>query len=941
MMPFRGKVKALFTEASKAKGNFEKDRLFIEGHVDSVLVLNLKGEIVDFNSKMVLVFGYPPETFPMSFLPFVHPEDSKEVDQQFIRVLHGETVHYKCRIRHASGHFLTVEVTNIPIFEGELVRGAYGICRDVTPIEEMRHALASLKSMNQLTTAVPGTVFLRFAEDGSLIDYSPTLKILIGSTDILKKSKSDTLISKWVHEDDRLRLWSYIDGVKSGDETLPNMEIRVYHKTTGQYQEVMCKCDTYHVNDTGDRHVTCILYNLSESRRLTRALDEEQERWDRLFNGTTNAIYAIDASTKELLFHSPEFLSLFEIEETDLDQAWHHLEKRVQRKDIAEIKTAATRLLTEPFVDIVYRYRGNEGIKWIQERRIPHIDSQGQLLYTQCVASNITQMKRQEQEIWQLAMIDPISSLPNRTYLMETLKEWLTTRENFTVVTVSFDQVSHINRDFGHALGDEWIYATASIVESLSPNEAFLSHLYGDEFALLIPDVKDETTLTRSLQPLARLQHRKLEVGSYEWYPTVSIGVSKFPEDSKDPYELLKFANIAMTRSPQMDENAIQYYVSALDLDSYRRYSLGKDLHYACERNEFFLEYQPKVDAWSGEIKGVEALLRWQNPEWGRIPPNEFIPISEESGVHFDITDWVLREVCRLQSRRIRANERVVPISINVSPKQLMHRQFAERFIDTLQYYKLDAKWVEMEILETDILIDNQAIQETLNRLSSYGVHIALDDFGKGYSSISYLKHFPINTLKIDRQFIQSLGIDDRSRSLIRSLLFIAEEFDLNVVAEGVETFEQLRHLREMQCSTIQGYLFSRPLPLEILEEKLRSRYVTIELDDVDLEVTSIGQTNALVTLSKFRDLSVKLGSSPILIKSLNAKHVHFYSTIRLPVTEDAEFEIFFDDLDDMRVSVSPIQVIDLHNGMVEYTVEPKKQRDISYIQKKIRLQNA
>lgn len=712
-----------------------------------MLVLNLSGDIVDFNGKLLLVFGYPRETFPMSFRPFVHPKDNEKVDREFLRVLHGETVHYKCRIKHALGHYLTVEITNIPIFEGDLVSGAYGICRDVTPIEEMRRSLASLKSMTQLTTAVPGTVFLRFAADGSLIDFSPTLKVLIGSTDILKKSKSETLISKWVHEDDRHRLWSYIENVKSGDETLPNMEIRVFHKATDQYQEVMCKCDTYYVNDTGDRHVTCILYNLAESKRLTRALDEEQDKWDRLFNGTTNAIYAFDASTKEVLFHSPEFLSLYEIDDKEIDRAWRLLSERIHRQDIGEIEAAATSLLTEPYVDIVYRYRGEVGVKWIQERRILHIDSQGRLLYTQCVASDITHMKRQEQEIWQLAMLDPLSALPNRTYLMETMKEWSSIRDHYTVVTLSFDQISIINRDFGHALGDEWIVATAALIESLVPNEAFVSHMYGDEFVLLIPEVKDEKALLRSLQPLARLRHKKIEVGSYEWHPTVSIGMAKFPEDSRDPYELLKYANIAMSRAQQPNESVIQYYVSSLDIDSYRRYRIGKDLRYACENNQFFLEYQPKVDAWSGEIRGVEALLRWQHPEWGRIPPNEFIPLSEESSVHFDITDWVLHQVCRFQSRRLRADEHVVPISINVSPKQLMHHQFAEKVIDVLQRYQLASKWIEIEILETDILADNQAIQDTLGRLSEHGVHIALDDFGKGYSSIAYLKHFPIQTI--------------------------------------------------------------------------------------------------------------------------------------------------------------------------------------------------
>ncbi|MCY1689802.1 bifunctional diguanylate cyclase/phosphodiesterase [Exiguobacterium sp. SL14] len=562
-------------------------------------------------------------------------------------------------------------------------------------------------------------------------------------------------------------------------------------------------------------------------------------------------------------------------------------------------------------VEIAYRIRIEDTLFWILEHRTPLRDELDHIIAYQSVVQDITQLKHQEERIFQLAMHDPVTGLPNRSLVLEQLQHWIDTYECFSVFTVSYNLLRSINHDFGYKIGDRWLTQTATRLLHHLSKETYVGHLYGDEYIVLLPHLVSESDIEHVCQTFLRSSKEKIAVDSYEWYPSMTIGVSRYPEDASQPDELIKATNIALGRAKT---NSYSVYSSTYNIETYRRHQLQNSLRTAIRRDELFLEYQPKVNAWSGIIVGAEALVRWQHPEWGRIPPNDFIPLSEESDMHILIADWVLEETCRSINQWVLAGLPAVPVSINVSPKRLMYGNFAETVKETLRRFDISPGMLEIEILETDVLFDNAKIHQSLEMLSAMGIRIALDDFGKGYSSISYLQQYPIDTIKIDRQFATSLAHDKKTQSVVRSVLFMANEFGMDVIAEGVETMEQLHYLRQLDCTTIQGYLFSRPLPKADFESALKERQVSaVEAMSVTAHQLTV---TASITIHRLKGKQIHVGYTDILISKGTLHSVSFYSSLHLPIHEEIELAL---KIDDHIIIIQPTQSFELENGLTEY----------------------
>ncbi|WP_214853358.1 EAL domain-containing protein [Exiguobacterium sp. s166] len=527
-------------------------------------------------------------------------------------------------------------------------------------------------------------------------------------------------------------------------------------------------------------------------------------------------------------------------------------------------------------------------------------------------------LKRNEEEVWRLATHDHVTKLPNRFYFMNTAEQWLNEDKSMTVIAISFNQISEINRTLGYTYGDVWLHATAQLLKNNTPKEAFIGQLIGDDYVILLPELigfnKEEW-----IETLLSFNNHKFSLESYEWYAKVSLGVSNSsPGEDEKAETLIRHANIALDRSKK-STTKVHIYDAYLDIEAFKRYKIYSDLRYAVLREELFLEYQPKVNAWTGKVEGAEALIRWDHPKWGRIPPNDFIPLAEESSVHLKIADWVVEETCRQLSEWKKQNLLLVPISINVSPKRLLHGDFAEVVFKNLRKHKLPSSLFEIEISETDILYENVKISETLRQLHDKGISISLDDFGKGYSSISYLQDYPIDTIKIDRKFIKDIDSEIRARSIVRSAIFIGQEFRLNIVAEGVETAAQLQVLRGLDCPTIQGYLFSQPL-LEADFAEVLSRQLLLPKEEITNKEIATLSLQAKLTIDRIDDVPVKIGSSVIMICRTNLKNLTFYSNIRFPVKEEVEYRLTVELTDRFQdVSIRLHAMKELSNGLLEY----------------------
>lgn len=480
--------------------------------------------------------------------------------------------------------------------------------------------------------------------------------------------------------------------------------------------------------------------------------------------------------------------------------------------------------------------------------------------------------------------------------------------------SVSFNSIHRINQDFGYTVGDDWIIAVTSVLLHHLPKDSYIGHLAGDEFMFCLPDVPDEATLAGHCKALLRLEDTPIQIGPYEWAPKVSIGVSRSPGDASTAAELLQQANTALGRTHVPGANRFVFYASSFNVDLFRRYQLGNDLRRAIEEDELFLEFQPKVDAWSGRVVGAEALVRWLHPEWGRIPPSDFIPLSEESELHLKLADWVLDRTCAYLAAWTARDLPVVPVSINVSPKWLLHGNYAETIKRVLKRHGVAASLLEIEILETDVLSDNPKIRDILAQLEAANIRVALDDFGTGYSSLSYLQKYPIKTIKIDQQFASDLHENQKTQGIVRTILFMADEFKMDVVIEGVETLEQLEMVRSLNCRIVQVYLFSRPLGEDDFLKALHTRFLSTS--ETATTPHCRFSLDAMVTIHRFHERIVSVGSTPVVITKSNLRSVHFYAKVRLPVVDGIELRITCLDIE---LLVRLVEKTDLGNAMYEY----------------------
>ena len=453
------------------------------------------------------------------------------------------------------------------------------------------------------------------------------------------------------------------------------------------------------------------------------------------------------------------------------------------------------------------------------------------------VTSDITERRRIEQELRYLANYDPLTNLPNRTLLAERLSRAIVeARRRGTRLALLFldlDNFKNVNDSLGHATGDRVLRIAAQRLQEVAGPDRTVARISGDEFAVVLEDIEDPAAAEQCAARIIAAFDAPLRLDDrYEFTITPSIGISLFPDHAQVPTDLLKHADTAMYQAKGSGKRAFMRYADAMDGDIRRRANLIVALRKAVERDQLSLVYQPERVLADGRCGAVEALLRWDSPEHGSIPPAEFIPLAEESGAIVQIGEWVLREACRTLAGWQRAGvDPRVKVSVNVSALQLLRSDLPGAVTAALRESGLPASALELELTESVLMGNAELASERLRTFRKLGVSIAVDDFGTGYSSLSYLHRLPINTLKIDKAFIDGLASPDdhEDATITTTIIAMARTLGLQVVAEGVETAGQLSFLEQSACDVAQGYWISRPLPAEaclqfLLEAQARAR---------------------------------------------------------------------------------------------------------------------
>ncbi len=460
-------------------------------------------------------------------------------------------------------------------------------------------------------------------------------------------------------------------------------------------------------------------------------------------------------------------------------------------------------------------------------------DNDGNIINYVGVFSDITYRKRAEKELRRLATTDQLTNLPNRNTFhseVEMILSHSDSSQRHALLFIDLDNFKRINDSLGHGVGDELLIRVAEILGKIVNTEKdMVARFGGDEFIVFLQNIEAWNLAAGTAQQILDRFAHTLQLSANEVIVSPSIGIVMYPENGETAEELLRNADTAMYYAKKKGKNTFQFYTNQMNEQAKIRLSLENDLRQAIEKDEFLVFYQPKVSLETGDISGFEALVRWRNEERGLVSPNEFIPLAEESGLIIPISQQVIEKTCiqvkDWQKRGLFKGK----IAINLSAIQFYHENLWQTVKNALHLSKLDASTIEFEITEGMVMQDLSHSIQQMNSLKEMGVSLALDDFGVGYSSLGNLKDFPIDTLKIDRSFVWDLDDSKRDRQLVASIVTLAHNLGVKVVAEGVETIEQLEALRAMKCEEIQGFIFSQPLPAFEVEKLLESSEATLE----------------------------------------------------------------------------------------------------------------
>lgn len=780
----------------------------------NLLVLEQGRIVYVLDKRLAQQFGFSDEVLARKpeFINAVHPDDQQRVMDLYQRRINGETASalYESGVLLANGERREYELA-VSVVPGTEPVQVIVITRDITERKRVDQEYSTLLEN------LPGPV-IRYDKAGRCRYLNRAAEEMLGHP-------VEQLLGKLPGE----------DGVAMVSSMVPFYRYSLQEvMATGQTTEFEFILDLkapeeqagYQIRMAPDRDVggrvsgvVVIGWDISERRRMDLMLHKSRQDFVLLVENAPDPISRYDREARRIYVNAA-----FERMSGMPDSLLLHKrpdELPVGSPAVGEITAEAVRYVLTGGIatETEVSWELQDGTqRYFQIRFVPEFDHEGVISGVLSIAHDISMIRNYQRQLHNLAFFDPLTSLPNRSLFYDRMMQAITNSSRHSgrvagLMLLDLDRFKAVNDSLGHAAGDSLLCQVGERLKKAVRDYDTVARLGGDEFAVILQDVRHDVDLGSIARKILTAFAEPFEVMGRSLNMTTSIGIVSCPGDSQDIDELMQFADSAMYHAKAQGKNCFQFYSIELTACATERLSLEASLRKAVKHEEFELHYQPKVDQGSGALVGAEALVRWHHPDLGMVPPIQFIPIAEDTGMIIEIGEWVLRNAFTAACGWNDGQERPLKIAVNLSARQFFVKNLIETVRSVLAETGCRPEWIELEITESLLLDGNATIRTTLETLRDMGFTIAIDDFGTGYSGLGYLSRFPIHTIKIDRSFIRDITTNQDSAVLVEAIVSMAHALRMQVVAEGVETREQAEHLHGIGCRLIQGYFFGKPMP--------------------------------------------------------------------------------------------------------------------------------
>jgi diguanylate cyclase (GGDEF)-like protein/PAS domain S-box-containing protein len=569
----------------------------------------------------------------------------------------------------------------------------------------------------------------------------------------------------------------------------------------------------------GVRAIGSQLGQFIQRKETEQALRESEKQFRQLAGNIPQVFWICDAHRHSAIYVSPAFREITGLDPENLKVRAHGWLDAVHPDDRQQVVAARTQAGTGKYDQTFRIVKPDGSVRWVRDRAFPVYDASGTVYRIAGICEDITEKKAAEERLAQLAHFDILTGLPNRALYLDRMRQAMTLARRHDratgVMFLDLDRFKLTNDTLGHSAGDQLLKQVGERLATCVREGDTVGRFGGDEFGIILADMRSPEDARLVAQKVINVLDPPFLLDGHEVFITASIGISLYPADSDDETELMKNADTAMYRAKESGRNRYEFYSREMNVRSLQRLTLESNLRRALERGEFLLHYQPKASLVTREITGFEALLRWAPGGQKLVSPADFVPLLEDTGLIVPVGEWVIEAACRQLLVWRDAGVRLVPVAVNLSARQFREKHLAANIERILRAHGIDPRFIEIEITESSLMSNTDEAARTLSRLKSLGLRLSIDDFGTGYSSLAYLRRFPLDTLKIDRSFVNEVTTNADGANITRAVIGMSHNLGLRVVAEGVETEAQLAFLYAAGCGEMQGYYFSRPLPAE------------------------------------------------------------------------------------------------------------------------------